>query len=140
MRRDKQRAMRTAGFTLIELLIALTCMGILLTWASTQYPTHVQRSQRAQARTLLLQTALWMERYASANGSYPLPQNIPLSVGAALDVSYQLQVISSSDSFTLMAIPTGKQLDDPCGTLTLSHTGVRDVKNASISANDCWQR
>ena len=140
MRRDKQRAMRTAGFTLIELLVALTCMGILLIWASTQYPTYMQRSQRASARTLLLQTALWMERYASANGSYPLPQNIPSSVVAAPDVSYQLQVTSSSDSFTLMAIPTGKQIDDPCGTLTLSHTSVRDVKNANISANDCWQR
>ncbi len=140
MRRDKHLAMRTAGFTLIELLVALTCMGILLAWASTQYPAYMQRSQRAHARTMLLQTALWMERYASANGSYPLPQNIPSSIGAATDVSYQLQVISSSDSFTLMAIPTGKQLDDPCGSLTLSHTGVRDVKNASISANDCWQR
>jgi type IV pilus assembly protein PilE len=81
-----------------------------------------------------------MERYASANGSYPLPQNIPSSVVAAPDVSYQLKVTSSSDSFTLMAIPTGNQLDDPCSSLTLSHTGVRDVKNASISANDCWQR
>jgi type IV pilus assembly protein PilE len=81
-----------------------------------------------------------MERYASANGSYPLPQNIPSSVGAQPAVSYQLQVVSSSDSFTLMAVPTGKQLDDPCSTLTLSHNGVRDVKNASISANDCWQR
>ena len=140
MRRDKHWVMSVAGFTLIELLVALACIGILLTWASTQYPTYMQRSQRASARTLLLQTALWMERYASANGSYPLPQNIPSSVGAAPDVSYQLQVISSSDSFTLMAIPTGKQLDDPCGTLTLSHTGVREVKNASISANDCWQR
>jgi len=140
MRRDKHLAMRTAGFTLIELLVALTCMGILLAWASTQYPAYLQRSQRAHARTMLLQTALWMERYASANGSYPLPQSIPSSVGAAPDVSYQLQVTSSSDSFTLMAIPTGKQVDDPCGTLTLSHTGVRDVKNASISANTCWQR
>ncbi len=140
MRRDKHLAMRTAGFTLIELLVALTCMGILLAWASTQYPAYMQRSQRAQARTLLLQTALWMERYASANGSYPLPQSITSSVGTAPDVSYQLKVTSSSDSFTLMAIPTGKQLDDPCGSLTLSHTGVRDVKNTSISANDCWQR
>lgn len=140
MRRDKPKAMRNAGFTLIELLVALTCTGILLTWVSTQYPAYVQRSQRAHARTLLLQTALWMERYASANGSYPLPQNIPSSVGAQPAVSYQLQVVSSSDSFTLMAVPTGKQLDDPCSTLTLSHNGVRDVKNASISANDCWQR
>jgi type IV pilus assembly protein PilE len=140
MRRDKHLAMSSAGFTLIELLVALTCMGILLTWSSTQYPAYVQRGQRAQARTLLLQTALWMERYISANGSYPLPQNIPSSLGAAPGVSYQLKVTSSPDSFTLMAIPTGNQLDDPCGTLTLSHTGVRDVKNASISANDCWQR
>ncbi len=140
MHRDKHLAMSTAGFTLIELLVALACIGILLTWASTQYPAYLQRSQRAQARILLLQTALWMERYASANGTYPLQQNMPSNVGTAPDVSYQLKVISNSDSFTLMAVPTSNQLDDPCGSLTLSHTGVREVKNASISVNDCWQR
>lgn len=142
MRHEKRLALATSGLSLIELLVALSCMGILLTWSSTQYPAYVQRSQRAQARALLLQAALWMERYASANGNYPLPQNIPSSLVAAPDVSYQLKVISSPDSFTLLALPTGKQLDDPCGTLSLSHTGVRTVQNASAAAtaSNCWLR
>jgi Tfp pilus assembly protein PilE len=31
-------------------------------------------------------------------------------------------------------------MQDMCGSLTLNHTGVRDVKNANSSASDCWQR
>lgn len=142
MRLDKPLSRPTSGLSLIELLMALACVGILLTWGTSQYQAHLQRNQRAQARAQLLQTALWLERFASANGNYPLPQSIPSSVWFAPDLSYQLKVSSSTEGFTLMAIPTGKQLDDPCGTLTLSHTGVRAVQNAdaTANANQCWMR
>ena len=142
MRLDKPLSLPTSGLSLLELLMALACVGILLTWATSQYQAHLQRNQRAQARVQLLQTALWIERFASANGNYPSPQSIPSSVWLAPDLSYQLKVNSNSDGFTLLAIPTGKQLDDPCGTLTLSHTGVRSVQNAdaSANANQCWLR
>lgn len=142
MRRDTPQAFSASGLSLIEMLTALACVGILLTWGASQYQSHLQRSQRAQARTQLLQTALWIERFASANGNYPLPQSIPTNVWFAPDLSYQLKVSSNTDSFTLMAIPTGKQQDDPCGTLTLSHTGVRSVQNAeaTATASQCWLR
>lgn len=142
MRHDKPQALSVLGLSLIELLMALACVGILLTWGTTQYHSHLQRNQRAQARTQLLQTALWIERFASTNGNYPSPQSIPSSVWLAPDLNYQLKVNSNSDGFTLLAIPTGKQIDDPCGTLTLSHTGARAVQNAdaSANANQCWMR
>ena len=132
-----------SGFSLIELLITLACMGILVGWAWPHYQTYWQRSQRAQARVLLIQTALWMERSASANGQYPLPKDIPPSLLLAPELPYQLQVNSTPDTYTLYATPTGPQLEDACGTLVLNHLGVRSVQNKSesnITANSCWQR
>ena len=128
------------GFSLIELLFVMDCVGVLVTWGLPHYQSLIQRHHRAQARTALLQMAHWMERSASANGSYPLPQAVPASLLSNPDLSYQLSVVSTSYTYTLMATPTGTQTQDLCGSLTLNHAGVRDVKNASISANECWQR
>jgi type IV pilus assembly protein PilE len=128
------------GFSLIELLFVIACVGVLVAWGLPHYQSLMQRQQRAQARTALLQMAHWMERSASANGSYPLPQALPASLLSNPDLSYQLSVISTSYTYTIMATPTGAQTQDMCGSLTMNHAGVRDVKNASISANECWQR
>lgn len=138
----KQQASPPSGLGLIELLITLACMGILLTWGWPHYQAYLQRNQRSQARALLMQTALWMERSASANGQYPLSNNIPANLMVSPQLRYQLQVTSSVDTYTLMAIPTGVQLDDPCGTLILNHTGVRSIRNNDVvyDANTCWQR
>ncbi len=128
------------GFSLVELLFVLACVGVLVAWGLPHYQSLMQRHHRAQARTALLQMAHWMERSASANGSYPLPQALPANLFNNPDLSYQFSVISTSYTYTLMATPTGSQTQDMCGVLTLNHAGVRDVKNASISANECWQR
>ena len=68
------------GFTLIEVLVAMTCVGVLATVAWPSYQTLMWRSQRAQARTALLQAAHWLERATSANSSYPASTDIPASV------------------------------------------------------------
>ncbi len=128
------------GFSLIEVLFVLACVGMLSAWGLPHYQSLMQRHHRAQARTALLQMAHWMERSASANGSYPLPQALPANLLNNPELSYQFSVISTSYTYTLMASPMGSQMQDMCGTLTLNHAGVRDVKNASISANTCWQR
>jgi type IV pilus assembly protein PilE len=128
------------GFSLIELLFVMACVGTLAAWGLPHYQSLMQRQQRAQARTALLQIAHWMERSVSANGSYPLPQALPASLLSNPDLFYQFSVISTSYTYTLMATPTGSQTQDMCGVLTLNHAGVRDAKNANISANDCWQR
>lgn len=130
------------GFSMIELLIALACVGILLTWGWPQYLAYVQRSQRAQARVTLLQMAHWMERSASANGSYPLTHPLPANIGAPSDLRYRIQVNSSANTYLLMAIPTGAQGSDPCGTLTLNHLGVRAAQNVNETsrAHSCWQQ
>lgn len=131
---------RQLGFTLIEVLVAMACVAVLVTVAWPSYQGLLERSQRAQARTALLQAAHWLERAASANGSYPASTDIPASVLLVEGQRYQIQVISSPQSYTLSALPLGPQSADACGTLTLNHLGVRGVQGASQSAAQCWGR
>jgi type IV pilus assembly protein PilE len=128
------------GFTLIELLIALACVALLASIAWPSYQNLVLRSQRAQARASLLQAAHWLERTASANGSYPLTTDVPASVLQVDGQRYTMTVSSTAQSYTLSATPQGGQAADTCGTLTLNHLGVRSVQGASQTAAQCWGR
>ena len=115
-------------------------VAVLVTVAWPSYQSLVERSQRAQARTALLQAAHWLERAASANGSYPASTDIPASVLQVEGQRYQIQVSSSPQSYTLSALPLGSQSADACGTFTLNHLGVRGVQGATQSAAQCWGR
>lgn len=126
------------GFTLIELLMVLTCVAILASFAWSSYQNLMMRSQRAQARAALLQASHWLERAASANGSYPLKADIPASVFQIDGQRYKMTVTSTPQSYTLYAAPIGTQAADACGTLTVNHLGMRSVQGASQTAAQCW--
>jgi len=126
------------GFTLIELLIALACVALLTSLALPSYQNLTLRYHRAQARTSLLQAAHWMTRAASANGSYPLPAEVPSSVLQIEGQRYKMSLSSTAQSYTLSTIPLGAQTADACGTLTLNHLGVRGVQGASQTVAQCW--
>ena len=128
------------GFTLIEMLIALACVALLASLAWPSYQNLILRSQRAQARASLLQAAHWLERAASAKGSYPLTVDVPASVLQIDGQRYKMTVTSSAQSYTLSATPVGTQTADACGTLTVNHLGVRSVQGASQTAAQCWSR
>lgn len=128
------------GFTLIELLIALACVALLTTLAWPSYQSLMARSQRAQARASLLQAAHWFERAASANGSYPLAADVPVSVLQIDGQRYKMTFASTAQSFTLSATPLGAQATDVCGILTINHLGVRNVQGASQTSAQCWSR
>ena len=128
------------GFTLIEMLIALACVALLASLAWPSYQNLILRSQRAQASASLLQAAHWLERAASANGSYPLTADVPASVLQIDGQRYKMSVTSSAQSYTLSATPVGTQTADACGTLTVNHLGVRSVQGASQTAAQCWSR
>ena len=127
------------GFTLIELLITLACIALLTSLAWPSYQSLILRSQRAQARVTLLQAAHWLERAASANGSYPATSDIPSSVLQIDGQHYKISVISTAQSYSLSATPLGVQAADACGTLTVNHLGLRGVQGASQAAAQCWR-
>lgn len=128
------------GFTLLELTIALACTAILTSLAWPNYQALLQRNQRAQARTALLQAAHWLERAASANGNYPAPAEVPTSVLQIEGVNYKLSLSSTAQTYTLSAAPFGPQSADACGTLTLNHLGARGAQSANPTAAKCWGR
>jgi type IV pilus assembly protein PilE len=130
-----RRPVEQLGFTLLELTIALACTAILTSLAWPNYQALLQRNQRAQARTALLQAALWLERAASANGNYPTPAEVPTNVLQIEGTSYKLSLSSTAQTYTLSATPFGQQSADACGTLTLNHLGARGSNQAPAV---CW--
>jgi type IV pilus assembly protein PilE len=121
------------GITLLELMIAVVIVGVLAAIAYPSYRDYVLRSHRADAQADLLELAQWLERRYTINNVYAgaLPFNQTPRTGAA---RYNLMVtFPSTQSFTLTATPTGAQVGDTCGVMTLNQLGSQ-----TAAAANCW--
>lgn len=147
---------RERGFTLIELLVAVAIVAILATVAVASYQEHIRRSARADAKSVLMEAAGWMERSYTTNGNYsaPLPATFsksPRDGPTRYDISLANAAVVATDppvtfpasgaqAYTLQAVPTGASAGDPCGTLLIDHTGRKGVTGADATVAECWQR
>ncbi|MFW5329266.1 type IV pilin protein [Hydrogenophaga sp. ZJX-1] len=131
---------RHKGFTLIELMIVVAVVAILSAIAIPSYDAYIRRTHRANAKSALMQVAQWMERAATAQGSYPLTAAVPAGLLNVEGNRYALTVVSANGtSYTLTATTQGPQASDECGNFTLTQAGTRAV-TGSLPVDECWGR
>lgn len=136
------------GFSLIELMVVVAVVAILASIAYPSYQDSVRRTRRADARTVLLEAAQFMERnYTEANRYDKFSNDVITELPAGLRKSprdgaaiYNVSIsASAANTFTLSAVPVGVMAGDACGTLTLTNTGARGA-SGSLGATECWAR
>ena len=136
------------GFTLIEVMLVVAIVAVLSAIALPSYQEYIRRGHRAEARAALLQAAQWLERAATATGTYPLTASFPTTLTTMQSGRYTVAVASppasaaSGAAFTLTAPPAGGHVGDKCGNYTLTHSGVRGAASAASGAlvTECWNK
>ena len=147
--RGRRSAMR--GFSLMELMITIAIVGILSAIAYPSYRDYVLKSNRAVAKSKLLEIAARQESYFADNKVYSDDLS-DLGYGGAtvgVDDNYNIIAAGSADSiytitsvsappnvdYTLIAVPqAGQAADEICSQIQVNSAGDR-----SASDPVCWE-
>jgi type IV pilus assembly protein PilE len=130
------------GFTLIELMMVVAILAVIAAIAIPSYTDQVMRSNRAEAKAILMNTAQALERCYTRYSAYDAddcPVNFPReSETGKYSMPADSQAIGAT-TYTLTAVPQGSQAsrDTECANFTLQHNGTRGV-STEADPDECW--
>jgi type IV pilus assembly protein PilE len=138
------------GFNLIELMMVVAIMIVLTALALPSLRQYVARGHRADAQQQMQWAAQALEREFTLTSSFgsTIAANLatvpPNATGTNVRYNITLPVAIAAapgtpiTTYTLTATPVNAQVGDPCGVMTLSHTGVRTPLEAAVPNQACW--
>lgn len=140
-----KQKIKNSGFTLIEVMVVVAIIGVLVGFAYPSYMEYVRKSNRADAKVALNDTAQRLQRcfttynaYNNANCGAATAYNDGAST-ATPEGFYSITAAINATTFTLTASPvagTTQANDAKCTAFTLSHTGARGASGSD--ADNCW--
>lgn len=126
-----------AGFSLIDIMITVVVIAVLIAFAYPTYTQYIVKTRRAAAVGCLLEQSQFMERFYTTNRTYV--DAVPPVCSAEVNRFYNTALPAPADARTylLRAAPRATQNDPKCGTLTLTHAGVKS-KTGTATLEECW--
>jgi len=140
--RAKQR-----GVNLIELMVVIGILSIIAAIAFPAFTSQVLKSNRMDAKRMLMQIQSAYERYYNENSNaYPTLASITavytaLSLGTPPASSFYTFTAptTTTTSYTLSASVTGNQVaDTTCTNFYLDYLGGQTSTNNAAASTSCW--
>lgn len=136
---QQRKAAASGGMTLVELMVVVAIVAILASVAYPSYREQVMRSQRAEAKAALLDTAQRLEKCFTRRHTY---------VGCNEVVDHQtesgryfIDVTPLAQTFTITAEPRKSQRSDTkCGTLSIDNRDQKGQSATGGTLEKCWSR
>ena len=146
----------------MEALVTLVIIAILATIAYPSYVNQLRKSKRTVAKSALLDSANRQEQYFFDHKQYADAMNKlsgyssatpPIyfdkdsaSTTVSADAVYAVSIAAvdggacgTAPCFQLQAVPQNDQVNDACGTFTITSNNARAVSNTtSTPASECW--